>query len=334
MKKRKFLLFSFISLLILFLKVKWFNQLFANIIDSNQTKVLTHKILFKHLIAENHPEKPERIINIIHLLRKNKLDSIINEINLNILEDKWIKTIHSDEHIRSLRKKFPTGEKSSLIATKGCLQGVDIIMSGAKKNIFCAVRPPGHHALNTGKHEGFCFYNHIAITAKYIQKKYNLKRILIVDWDYHHGNSTELFFYDDPSILFFSTHDVNAYPRTGFPSRNGIGKGKGFNINVHLPCGTENKDIIKVFRNLLVDKTNKFEPEFVLISAGFDGRKDDPLGCFNVSDQGFKELTSIVMKIAEKHCNGRVLSILEGGYNIVGNAKAAVAHVQMLNNLL
>ena len=332
MKKRKFLLFSLYSVLIFFFKIKFFNNLFANYNKLNQTGVLTHKILLKHLISPNHPEKSERILELIKLLNKRKLSFLIREINLNIEEKKWIKTLHSNFHINSLKNKYPIGEKSSLYAVKSCIQGIDAIMKNEYKNIFCAVRPPGHHALNTGKHEGFCFYNHIAITAKYIQKKYKLRKILIIDWDYHHGNSTELFFYDDPSVLFFSTHDANAYPLTGSPDRKGEGKGRGYNINIHLPCGTTDNKIISVYKNILVKKANIFKPEFILISAGFDSRKDDPLGCFNISDKGFKKLTTIVLNLAEKHCDGRLLSVLEGGYNIKGNAKASVTHIETLNN--
>ena len=332
MNRRIFLFTGFIIFITSIIKIKWFNKLFANIIRKNQTQILTHKIFYNYLFNKDHPETPERLIYILNILRKKKLDGLIREIDLKINERKWIETIHSKEHMNALKRKYPNGEESSAFAVKGCLQGIDEIMNQNAKNVFCAVRPPGHHALNTGQDEGFCFYNHIAIAAKYIQKKYFLKRILIVDWDYHHGNSTELFFYSDPSILFFSTHDVNAYPRTGFVNRKGKGKGKGFNINIHLPCGTQDKKILSVFRNILLKKANKFKPEFVLISAGFDSRKDDPLGCFNVSDQGFQKLTEIVMTIAHKFCDGRVLSILEGGYNIEGNALAVSAHIDVLNN--
>ena len=332
MNRRIFLLSSFFILITSFVKIRWLNKLLANVIKKNQTQILTHKTFFNHLFSKEHPESPERLINIFNILRKKKLDVLLREINIKINERKWIETIHSIEHIKSLKKNFPLGEESSAFAVKGCLQGVDEIMNQNTKNVFCAVRPPGHHALNTGKDEGFCFYNHIAIAAKYIQRKYLLKKILIVDWDYHHGNSTEFFFYNDPSILFFSTHDVNAYPRTGFENRKGKGKGKGFNINVHLPCGTQDKKILSVFKNVLLKKAYKFKPEFILISAGFDSRKDDPLGCFNISDQGFRKLTEIIMKIAQEFCNGRILSILEGGYNIEGNALAACAHIDILNN--
>ena len=184
-------------------------------------------------------------------------------------------------------------------------------MNKKSKNVFCLVRPPGHHALNTGNIEGFCFYNHIAITAKYLQSSYDVEKILIVDWDYHHGNSTEYFFYEDPSILFFSTHDQFAYPGTGAPNKKGRGKGLGFNHNIHLPCGTNDEDFLRVYKEQLVPIANKFEPEFILISAGFDSRKDDPLGCFNLTDKAFEEVTKLIMNLANKNCEGRIPQFLK-----------------------
>ncbi len=329
--KRKFLLFSIYILFVSFFKFKWISKA-KTLISDKKTLIITHPIFFRHTISPNHPERPERIKYILTLLEKKKLDDLIYNVDLERNVYPWIKTIHSQNHINSLKKSFPVAEKSSESAVKACLMGVDQIITKKIYNVFCALRPPGHHALNTGKDEGFCFYNHIAITAKYIQKKYNKKKILIIDWDYHHGNSTEFFFYNDPSVLFFSTHDANAYPGTGLPNRKGGGKGKGFNINIHLPCGTNDKQIINVFKTTLQKRANLFKPDFVLISAGFDSRKNDLLGCFNISDNGFKELTKIVMKIAKKHCDGRILSILEGGYNIEGNAKATVAHIEILKN--
>ena len=298
------------------------------------TKILSSLIFKKHIISENHPEKPERIEFIIKAIKTSGLINIFENFNLNRKVENWIRLIHSEEHINLLKLAFPLAERVSQHAVKICLEGVDRIMNGVNKNIFCATRPPGHHALNTGKDEGFCFYNHIAITAKYIQKKYKLSKILIVDWDYHHGNSTEYFFYDDPSILFFSTHDQFAYPGTGTPDKIGIGKGKGFNINIHLPCQTTNNQIIEVFKNILIPRANRFKPEFILISSGFDSRINDLLGCYNVNDEGFVELTRIVKKLANIHCNDRLLSVLEGGYNLEGNAKATIAHVKELNNFI
>jgi acetoin utilization deacetylase AcuC-like enzyme len=184
--------------------------------------------------------------------------------------------------------------------------------------------------LNTGREEGFCYYNTIAIAARYAQKQYGFKKILIIDWDYHHGNATEAMFYDDPSVLYFSTHDQFAYPGTGDPAKKGIGKGLGFNINVHLPCGTDDKKIIDVYKSILLPAAEKFEPDMILISAGFDSREEDLLGCFDITDAAYVTMTKIVMKIAEKHCDGRVVSMLEGGYNLQGIAKAVTVHIKTL----
>ena len=300
--------------------------------EINSTKVLSSLKFNKFLLNLNHPEKPERIKYIIDLLNNSKLSGLLEYFEDQRNSDIWIKEIHTKKHINSLKLNFTLAEIVSRQAVDICLEGVDRIIKKRNKNVFCAVRPPGHHALNTGKDEGFCFYNYIAISAKYIQKKYKISRILIIDWDYHHGNSTEHFFYDDPSVLFFSTHDQYAYPGTGSPSRKGEGKGKGFNINIHLPCKTQDKEIIDVFENVLVPRANLFHPEFVLISSGFDSRINDPLGCFNISDNGFIKLTKIAKKIAKEHCEDRLMSILEGGYNLNGNAKSTIAHINELNN--
>ena len=299
---------------------------------TNSTKVLSSLIFNKFLLNINHPERPERIKYIIDFLNHSKLSGLLEYFEKQRDVDIWIKEIHTKKHIDSLKLNFTLAEIVSRHAVVICLEGVDRIIKKNNTNVFCAVRPPGHHALNTGKDEGFCFYNYIAISARYIQKRYNISRILIIDWDYHHGNSTEHFFYDDPSVLFFSTHDQFAYPGTGSPNRKGKGKGKGYNINIHLPCNTKDKDIIDVFENVLVPRANLFKPEFVLISSGFDSRINDPLGCFNISDDGFRKLTKIAKKIAKENCNHRLMSILEGGYNLDGNAKSTIAHVNELNN--
>ena len=297
------------------------------------TKVLSDKIFFKHKISKDHPETPDRIKYIINYLNKSKLNHLIENVDINsgnIIEN-WIKEIHSNNHIKNIKEMEPLAHKVSSAAVEICIKGVDMIFNSDVRNIFCAVRPPGHHALNTGKEEGFCYYNHVAITAKYIQKKYLIDRILIVDWDYHHGNSTEYFFYDDPSVLFFSTHDASAYPRTGSPSRKGYGKGLGYNINVDLKCGTNDNEIVNAFKNILLPAAEKFKPNLVIISAGFDSRIDDLLGCFKVTDKGFETLTEISMSIAKKYCEGKLISVLEGGYNLDGNAKASISHIKTLN---
>lgn len=328
-ERRKFLkLISYSSFFL------YFNQFVKASNKFTNTKVLSSPIFKKHIISENHPESPQRIEFIKKAILEANLTDIFENYTQGRNVEYWIKLIHSEKHVESLKSLFPLGEKVSQHAVSICLEGIDRIMNKKNKNIFCATRPPGHHALNTGNHEGFCFYNHVAISAKYIQEKYKLSKILIVDWDYHHGNSTEYFFYDDPTVLFFSTHDQFSYPGTGNPKKKGIGKGKGYNINVHLPCNTTNYEIIDVFKNILVPRTNAFKPQFILISSGFDSRINDLLGCYKVNDEGFVELTKITKKLANIHCKDRLLSILEGGYNLEGNAKATISHVRELNNFI
>ncbi len=299
-----------------------------------KTKVLFNPIFLKHHISLDHPESPKRISYFLKELKKSNISDLLEEVVLDHPKTikKWILTIHTKSHMISLKKNYPLAEKVSTSAIQTCMIGLDKIMKNEIKNAFCAVRPPGHHALNTGKDEGFCYYNHVAVLAKYAQEKYKLKKILIIDWDYHHGNSTEFFFYDDPSVLFFSTHDASAYPGTGNESRKGKGKGLGYNINVDLPCGTNDSEIINSFKKKLVPAAEMFKPNLVIISAGFDSRLDDLLGCYKITDNGFQILTQISMEIANKFSDGKIISVLEGGYNIKGNALATLAHIKTLNN--
>jgi acetoin utilization deacetylase AcuC-like enzyme len=183
--------------------------------------------------------------------------------------------------------------------------------------------------MNNGEY-GFCFFGNVAIAARYAQKKYKIERVLVVDWDYHHGNGTEWAFYSDPSVMFFSTHKLNAFPGTGYPDRKGEGKKLGLNINVPMPRGADDKAFYKVFDEQLIPVAEKYKPELVLISAGFDSRKDDLLGDFALTDEGFAELTKKVMALAKTHAKSRLVSVLEGGYNTEGEAKAVESHLKTM----
>ena len=214
-------------------------------------------------------------------------------------------------------------------------------MTGRMENVFCAVRPPGHHAHNFGANcegrfqgEGFCFFNNVAVGARYAQRRHHVGRVLIVDWDYHHGNGTEWFFYDDPSVFYFSTHSLYDYPVTGFPDRRGKGKGKGFNLNVPLPGRAGDGEIMAAYESVLLPALRDlgFRPDLVMISAGFDARVDDPLGTFAVTDKGYLELTRFVKSLAQTFCQGRLVSVLEGGYNPQGMAQAVSVHLRALAN--
>lgn len=284
-----------------------------------------------HIIEPNHPESPVRLKAINKRLEASGLLDSLVKLKPTVDPLPYIPMVHSEDHI-SLVKKQAGNESICRLAVSGALSGVDAVCSGKVKNAFCAVRPPGHHAQNDGEF-GFCFYNNIAIAAKYAQKKYNLKRILIIDWDFHHGNATEWAFYDDPSVLFFSTHALAVFPVTGYPDRTGKGEGLGYNINVALLARAGDEEVMAAFQDKLLPAAEKFKPDLVLISAGFDSRKDDTLGYFTITDKGFSKLTAFVMDIAAKYADGRIVSVLEGGYNTEGLASAVEAHLRPLMNI-
>lgn len=278
-----------------------------------------------------HPEQPRRVKMIVEAIRGAGLPDRLAPIAVREDVDAALRLIHTDSHIASVRIAYGQSiDALARTAVGGVLAAIDAVHAGHVGNAFVCSRPPGHHARNTGREEGFCFFNHVSIGARYAQRALGLSRVLIIDWDYHHGDGTEMFFYEDPSVLVFSTHDLHAYPRTGFPERRGAGPGEGFNINVPLPCGATDRDIETAFRDVLVPAADAFRPEFVLVSAGFDSREQDLLGCFNVTDDGYRTLTRIAMDIAARHCNGRLVSVLEGGYNAAGTASAVVAHLREL----
>lgn len=295
-----------------------------------KTGLIMDDAFLEHHISANHPESPARYQAIKRHLIANDLIAKTEAISPIADAEQWLGLIHSQQHIAAIKTQQQEMHRNALLATAGVLAAVDAVCQNQIRNAFCASRPPGHHAKNTGQEEGFCYYNHIAIAAKYAQQQYGRKKILIIDWDYHHGNGTEWAFYSDPSVLYFSTHDMFAYPGTGFPSRVGEGEGTGLNINVHLKCGSNDLDIIKAFEDKLLPAVEQFKPDLILISAGFDSRQDDLLGCFDISDKGFVELTEIVKTLADKHCQGNIISILEGGYNLQGNASAVVEHILAL----
>lgn len=253
---------------------------------------------------------------------------------------------HSREYIATVKRdvrggahNLSTGDTAvgprsldvALEAVGGVLNAVDMVLGGRAKNAFCAVRPPGHHATAV-RGMGFCVFNNIAIAARYAQKKHGISRVLIADWDVHHGNGTQDIFYDDGSVFFFSSHQSPWYPGTGAAGETGDGAGKGSTMNCPFPAGAGRAEVVGALRERLIPAMDAFKPELVMISAGFDSRLGDPLGQFRLTDEDFADLTRMLMDVAEKHADGRLVSVLEGGYSLSGLAAGVGAHVKTLTH--
>jgi acetoin utilization deacetylase AcuC-like enzyme len=222
--------------------------------------------------------------------------------------------------------------RAAVHATGTLLTAVDLVVAKEARNAFCVVRPPGHHATpDVGM--GFCLFNTVAVAARYAQRKHGIERVLIVDWDVHHGNGTQDIFYRDPSVLFFSTHQSPWYPGTGATNETGDGPGEGSTINCPFPAGAGREQVLGAFHNSMVPALADFSPDLILISAGFDSRGGDPLGNFLLTDQDFADLTTLMMEVADRYAEGRLVSVLEGGYNLSGLTSAVRAHTTSLEKL-
>lgn len=223
----------------------------------------------------------------------------------------------------------PRSYEVARLAVGGVLAAVDAVMEGRAHNAFAAVRPPGHHALPE-RAMGFCLFHNVAIGARYAQGRYGLRRALIIDWDVRHGNGTQEIFYEDPEVLYFSTHQYPHYPGTGAAGETGEGRGIGTTLNVPLQAGSGDPEILKAFREKLLPAAKGFRPDFIFISAGFDAHREDPLGGLAVSTGGFSRLTELVRGIAEEECGGRLVSALEGAYTLSSLSASVAAHLLAL----
>ncbi len=308
------------------------------------TGLAADPLCLKHDPGFGHPECPERYEAVITGLDEAGLIETLKRIPGRDATRGELRRVHAShyldiaEHqIKEGATELATGDTSVCedswdvaVRTAGlAVSSVDAVMTGRVANAFCATRPPGHHA-TADRGMGFCIFNNVAIAARHAQKAHGIERVLIVDWDVHHGNGTQDIFYGDGTVLFFSTHQWPLYPGTGRRAETGIGAGAGLTINCPLPAGAGRALVLAAMREELEPVADRFRPELVLISAGFDSRAGDPLGGFLLKDEDFEEMTRLVKGIAARHANGRVVSVLEGGYGLGILGGAVAAHVGAL----
>ncbi len=306
-----------------------------------KTGFVYHPDFLKHDMGYGHPESPSRLQAIVSHLASSGVMERLTPIEPAPAEEQWILEVHELGYVRMLKTHAPQSGRVSLdadtclspgslaaayLAAGAATAAVRAIFEGVVGNAFCAVRPPGHHA-ERDRAMGFCLFNNVAIAARYAQREHGIQRVLIVDWDVHHGNGTQHTFYDDPSVLFFSTHQSPHYPGTGRPDERGRGKGEGTTINVPMSPGEGDEEYRQVFQRVLVPAADAYQPELVIISAGFDAHRDDPLASMGLTEQGYRDLTRLVADIAQRHCRGRLLSSLEGGYNLKALSASVEQHV-------
>ena len=312
--------------------------------DAGKSGFVFSPVYLRHQTGAEHPECPQRLSAILERLEESGRIERLVRLEPRPAAEEWITAIHSPDYVQRLQESCRKGAgyidsrdtpvskdsyAAAVAAAGGVLAAIDAVMDGKVRNAFCAVRPPGHHALKD-RAMGFCLLNNVAIGARYAQKKHKLARVLIVDWDVHHGNGTQAAFYDDPTVLYFSIHRDRFYPGTGSAAEKGEGGGLGFTVNVPMAAGAGDAEYLAAFAKSLAPAAAAFRPDFVLVSAGFDAHQRDPLGGMKLTSTAYAEMTRVVKKIAADHCHGRMVSVLEGGYDLEGLADAVEAHLSVM----
>ncbi|MCP4683212.1 MAG: histone deacetylase [Desulfobacterales bacterium] len=296
-----------------------------------KTGIVKDSRYMDHRPGAGHPESHRRLEVIYSMLEDPDMMGQFKEVPVRRAEDDELLLVHSPEYIDMVAatdgkdyqsldpdtSTSPGSYKAALLAAGGVCQAISMVMSGELDNAFALVRPPGHHA-ERNRAMGFCLFNNVAIGARYAQEFQNVKRVLIIDWDLHHGNGTQHSFEEDPSILYFSTHQYPYYPGTGSFAESGRGDGEGFIVNVPLSYGYGDGEYMGIFDRILKPIALEFNPELILVSAGFDIHENDPLGGMSVTPRGFAGLTRSIMNVADECCGGKLLMTLEGGYDLKG----------------
>jgi len=304
-----------------------------------KTGIVTTDTYINHNTGQGHPENADRVSIVIENLKKIKNKNFVWK-KPNKFDFKYLKITHNSNYINEVKKSFPKkglffldgdtivspgSKEASSDAVGSIITAIDGVLNKEFKNAFCAVRPPGHHA-EKNKAMGFCIYNNVAVGAYYLLEKYKLNKIAIIDFDVHHGNGTQDIFYENDKVLYISTHQYPYYPGTGGNDEKGAHQNV---LNIPLPAGTNSEEYLNAYERVL-KKLNKFKPEFVLFSAGFDAHKDDPLAQLQLKSKDFYDLTKRTLSLVEPSCKGNVVSILEGGYDLNALRESTEMHINAL----
>ncbi len=305
------------------------------------TGVVIDPLYLEHICGDFHPESPVRLQHIYSMLPSIDGEGI-RYVKPRYASHNEISRIHDESYIEAIASTrgtyasldpdtgaSPKTYEAALLAVGGCLSLADSIISAEVSNGFALIRPPGHHA-ERSRSMGFCIFNNIAVATRYLQAERGIERVLVVDFDLHHGNGTQKSFYSDPSVLYFSTHQFPYYPGTGWYEEIGAGAGKGYTVNVPMSYDMNDDDYIFAFQEILVPIAYLYKPDMVLVSAGFDIYYNDPLGGMSVTEAGFSELTRIILNVAQRYCTSRALFALEGGYDPPGLARSVKAVMTMM----
>jgi acetoin utilization deacetylase AcuC-like enzyme len=307
-----------------------------------RTAVVIDPDFLKHEPGELHPESPDRL-RILLDVAKGFHEERVRVIRPRAATTEEIKSCHTSHHIELIRATSETEHYAldgdtitsadsfgvALLAVGGFIELLDSVANADFHNGFALVRPPGHHAMRDHA-MGFCLFNTAAIGAHHLKRLYGAKRILIVDWDVHHGNGTQDAFYHDPSVLYISTHQYPYYPGTGALEEVGDGKGEGFTVNIPLPAGCGDDEYLRVFQEIVMPIADRYEPEWVLVSAGFDPHARDPLGGMAVTEKGFGAMASLLLDVAQKHAAGKIAFLLEGGYDLMALRDSVAVVLQVM----
>ena len=310
----------------------------------NKTGYISDPFYLKHK-NEPHPENPGRLNAIQKNIESSKYYNNLTLIQPRKATVEDIAKVHGTGYIRSVEDSCRNGIRNldadtvisadsyqaALLSAGAGLEALDKILEGTVSNAFCAVRPPGHHA-EQNKAMGFCLFNNVGVIARYAQDIKNIQKIFIFDWDVHHGNGTQHSFYKDSSIYYSSIHQYPFYPGTGGVDETGTGDGLGSNLNLPMQAYSCDADYINAIEHMLIPVIQKFNPDLIIISAGFDAHENDPLAQINLSTDCYGKMTQKLMEIANDVCNGRILSMLEGGYDYSALADSVQLHVETLSS--